>query len=71
MTEFAYSGIGMNPHYGDPRSPFERDIDGGRVSGGSSSGALYPLPMAWPMPQSEVTLVGLHEPQRRSVALSA
>lgn len=36
MTEFAYSGLGMNPHYGDPRAPFERDI--GRVSGGSTSG---------------------------------
>ncbi len=36
MTEFAYSGLGMNPHYGDPRSPFERAV--GRVSGGSSSG---------------------------------
>lgn len=36
MTEFAYSGLGMNPHYGDPRAPFERAI--GRVSGGSTSG---------------------------------
>ena len=36
MTEFAYSGLGMNPHYGNPASPFEREI--GRVSGGSSSG---------------------------------
>lgn len=36
MTEFAYSGLGMNPHYGNPRAPFERTI--GRVSGGSTSG---------------------------------
>lgn len=36
MTEFAYSGLGMNPHYGSPRAPFEREI--GRVSGGSTSG---------------------------------
>ncbi|MFN3672250.1 MAG: amidase [Bosea sp. (in: a-proteobacteria)] len=36
MTEFAYSGLGMNPHYGHPRAPFERGV--GRVSGGSSSG---------------------------------
>jgi len=36
MTEFAYSGLGMNPHTGDPRAPFEREK--GRVSGGSSSG---------------------------------
>src|SRR5579864_7315823 len=25
MTEFAYSGVGFNPHYGTPRNPFERD----------------------------------------------
>jgi len=36
MTEFAYSGLGMNPHYGDPRAPFDRAT--GRVSGGSTSG---------------------------------
>jgi aspartyl-tRNA(Asn)/glutamyl-tRNA(Gln) amidotransferase subunit A len=37
MTEFAYSGIGMNPHYGTPRNPWDRAA--GRVPGGSSSGA--------------------------------
>ena len=37
MTEFAYSGIGMNPHYGTPRNPWEREQ--ARVPGGSSSGA--------------------------------
>jgi aspartyl-tRNA(Asn)/glutamyl-tRNA(Gln) amidotransferase subunit A len=37
MTEFAYSGVGLNPHYGTPRSPFQRDK--GRAPGGSSSGA--------------------------------
>ncbi|GGC60845.1 amidase [Chelatococcus reniformis] len=36
MTEFAYSGLGLNPHYGDPRAPFERSV--GRASGGSTSG---------------------------------
>lgn len=35
MTEFAYSGIGYNPHYGTPGSPPDRT----RVPGGSSSGA--------------------------------
>ncbi len=40
MTEFAFSGVGINPHYGTPRSPFGRTGDGGgRVPGGSSSGA--------------------------------
>lgn len=35
MTEFAYSGLGMNPHYGTPGNPADRS----RVPGGSSSGA--------------------------------
>jgi aspartyl-tRNA(Asn)/glutamyl-tRNA(Gln) amidotransferase subunit A len=37
MTEFAYSGLGLNPHYGTPRNPWDRAE--GRVPGGSSSGA--------------------------------
>src|SRR6478672_2062796 len=37
MTEFAYSGLGMNPHYGTPRNPWDRTT--GRIPGGSSSGA--------------------------------
>src|ERR1700761_6630701 len=37
MTEFAYSGIGINPHYGTPKSAWQRSI--GHVPGGSSSGA--------------------------------
>jgi aspartyl-tRNA(Asn)/glutamyl-tRNA(Gln) amidotransferase subunit A len=37
MTEFAYSGLGINPHYGTPRNAWRRDE--GRVPGGSSSGA--------------------------------
>lgn len=36
MTEFAYSGVGLNPHYGTPRSPYDRAT--GRIPGGSSSG---------------------------------
>lgn len=39
MTEFAYSGLGINPHYGTPKNPWERDTGEGRISGGSSSGA--------------------------------
>jgi len=41
MTEFAFSGLGINPHYGTPRSPWRRDAEGlgGHVPGGSSSGA--------------------------------
>lgn len=37
MTEFAYSGLGINPHYGTPLSPWRRDEQ--RIAGGSSSGA--------------------------------
>ncbi|WP_462383034.1 amidase [Pseudomonas sp. Marseille-QA0892] len=37
MTEFAYSGLGINPHYGTPKNPWDRDT--GRIPGGSSSGA--------------------------------
>jgi aspartyl-tRNA(Asn)/glutamyl-tRNA(Gln) amidotransferase subunit A len=53
MSEFAFSGLGMNPHYGTPRNPWDRPgtaVDThaaggarpsaqGRVPGGSSSGA--------------------------------
>src|SRR5215472_14331517 len=37
MTEFAYSGIGINPHFGTPKSTWNRKE--GHVPGGSSSGA--------------------------------
>jgi aspartyl-tRNA(Asn)/glutamyl-tRNA(Gln) amidotransferase subunit A len=37
MTEFAYSGIGINPHFGTPKGAWQRSI--GHVPGGSSSGA--------------------------------
>jgi aspartyl-tRNA(Asn)/glutamyl-tRNA(Gln) amidotransferase subunit A len=36
MTEFAYSGLGLNGHFLSPRSPYQREI--GRVPGGSTSG---------------------------------
>lgn len=41
MTEFAYSGLGLNPHYGTPLSPFERPRR--RAPGGSSSGAAVSI----------------------------
>ena len=41
MTEFAYSGIGINPHYGTPKSAWNRSI--GHVPGGSSSGAAVSI----------------------------
>src|SRR6516165_3101376 len=35
MTEFAFSGVGINPHYGTPGNPFSRSL----IPGGSSAGA--------------------------------
>ncbi|WP_149539005.1 amidase [Siccirubricoccus phaeus] len=37
MVEFAFSGLGVNPHHGTPKSPWDRAT--GRLPGGSSSGA--------------------------------
>jgi aspartyl-tRNA(Asn)/glutamyl-tRNA(Gln) amidotransferase subunit A len=37
MTEFAFSGIGINPHFGTPKGAWQRGV--GHVPGGSSSGA--------------------------------
>ena len=37
MTEFAFSGLGVNPHYDTPRNPWERASN--RIPGGSSAGA--------------------------------
>jgi aspartyl-tRNA(Asn)/glutamyl-tRNA(Gln) amidotransferase subunit A len=34
MTEYAFSGVGANPHYGTPGNPFDR----ARIPGGSTSG---------------------------------
>lgn len=40
MTEFAFSGVGINPHHGTPANPVTAAIDGtARIPGGSSSGA--------------------------------
>ena len=37
MVEFAFSGVGINPHYGTPVNPADAKIE--RIPGGSSSGA--------------------------------
>lgn len=37
MVEFAFSGVGINPHYGTPINPADHRTD--RIPGGSSSGA--------------------------------
>jgi aspartyl-tRNA(Asn)/glutamyl-tRNA(Gln) amidotransferase subunit A len=37
MTEFAFSGVGINPHHGTPVNPADTTV--ARIPGGSSSGA--------------------------------
>ena len=37
MSEFAFSGVGINPHFGTPANPADASV--ARVPGGSSSGA--------------------------------
>jgi len=37
MTEFAFSGVGINPHFGTPVNPCDSTV--ARIPGGSSSGA--------------------------------
>src|SRR6516225_1217515 len=38
MTEFAFSGIGINPHYGTPKGSWQRGA--GHIPGGSSGAAV-------------------------------
>ena len=41
MTELAYSGLGINPHYGTPENPiYKGSVPGGSTSGGAVSVAL-------------------------------
>jgi aspartyl-tRNA(Asn)/glutamyl-tRNA(Gln) amidotransferase subunit A len=37
LSEFAYSGLGLNPHFGTPRNPHDAKVH--RAPGGSSSGS--------------------------------
>lgn len=41
LSEFAYSAIGMNPHFGTPLNPFSTSR--ARIPGGSSSGAAVSI----------------------------
>jgi aspartyl-tRNA(Asn)/glutamyl-tRNA(Gln) amidotransferase subunit A len=41
MTEFAFSGLGLNSHYGTPANPYDRASK--RIPGGSSSGAAVSI----------------------------
>jgi aspartyl-tRNA(Asn)/glutamyl-tRNA(Gln) amidotransferase subunit A len=49
MTEFAFSGLGLNPHYGTPRNPWsgaQARIPGGSSSGSAVAVALGLVPVA-------------------------
>lgn len=40
-VEFAYGGVGINPHWGTPRNPWDAEVP--RIPGGSSCGAAVSL----------------------------
>ena len=44
MTEFAFSGLGINPHYGTPHSPW--DAENRRIPV-ARQGQAYPWQRAW------------------------
>lgn len=62
MVEFAFGGVGLNPHYGTPKSPYERKA--GHVPGGSSSGAAVAV-------ADEMCVMGLGSDTRGSVRVPA
>ncbi len=45
LSEFAFSGLGLNPHFGTPPNPFSKDIK--RAPGGSSSGTAVAVAMGF------------------------
>jgi aspartyl-tRNA(Asn)/glutamyl-tRNA(Gln) amidotransferase subunit A len=62
MVEFAFSGVGINPHYGTPVNPADRSVD--RIPGGSSSGAAVSV-------ASGAALVGLGSDTGGSIRIPA
>lgn len=43
MSEFAFSGLGLNPHFGTPGNP----LDPTRVPGGSTAGGAVAVALGW------------------------
>ena len=62
MVEFAFSGIGINPHYGTPVNPADTAV--ARIPGGSSSGAAVSV-------ASGAALVGLGSDTGGSIRIPA
>jgi aspartyl-tRNA(Asn)/glutamyl-tRNA(Gln) amidotransferase subunit A len=56
MTEFAYSGMGINPHYGTPKSAWQRSV--GHVPGTDTGGSCR-------IPAAYNGIVGYKPTQRR------
>jgi len=82
MTEFGYSGVGINPHHGTPRNPCDDDIV--RIPGGSSSGAAVSVALGLAVaglgtdtggsiriPAALTGIVGFKNTQRRTPATGA
>lgn len=62
MVEFAFSGVGINPHYGTPVNPCDTQVE--RIPGGSSSGAAVSV-------ASGAALVGLGSDTGGSIRIPA
>ena len=62
MVEFAFSGVGINPHYGTPVNPADRSVE--RIPGGSSSGAAVSV-------ATGASLVGLGSDTGGSIRIPA
>jgi aspartyl-tRNA(Asn)/glutamyl-tRNA(Gln) amidotransferase subunit A len=62
MVEFAFSGVGANPHYGTPVNPADPDTE--RIPGGSSSGAAVSV-------ATGAALVGLGSDMGGSIRIPA
>lgn len=62
MTEFAFSGLGVNPHYGTPLNRYDRKA--ARIPGGSSSGAAVSVTDAMAL-----AAIGTDNPIDRTLAL--
>ena len=67
MTEFAFSGVGINPHYGTPGNPHDRSL----IPGGSSSGAAVSVGDGRRSWRSAATPAARCASRRRCAALSA
>jgi aspartyl-tRNA(Asn)/glutamyl-tRNA(Gln) amidotransferase subunit A len=62
MVEFAFSGVGINPHYGTPVNPADPSLE--RIPGGSSSGAAVSV-------ATSAALVGLGSDTGGSIRIPA